>query len=124
MTTAHDDRVAEAYRAWQAASAERARWERSQLRCARCGMSEDAQHLVDVRVVTHEGEEGFADVTMLLCEDHLDGVIEVIVRLGFTDHRHGGADFLEDRHCPGYEDPPACPTPSEYGPVTVVGPAS
>lgn len=83
-------------------------------RCSRCGVTEnDAEWemLFDVRVITADGEEGFADVVQLLCNDHLIEVTEALVALGFKDHRHGGANFLEDNHCPGAERMNACPTP-------------
>lgn len=82
------------------------------LRCSRCGVTEDDEpdgFLSDVRVMTADGEEGQADVTMLLCGRDLEEVLPVLRGLGFKDHRHGGINFLEDTECPGWEK---CPTPN------------
>lgn len=72
--------------------------------CSRCGMPEfesEWGRLLDVRVVVAEGEEGFADLTQLLCDKHAGEAIDALRRLGFRDHRHGGTNLLEDRACPG-----------------------
>jgi hypothetical protein len=75
--------------------------------------------LVSVRVVVAEGEEGFADITQLLCDDHFETVQEDLIRLGFQDHRHGGINYLEDETCPGSVHMDECSTPTEYGAVTI-----
>jgi hypothetical protein len=81
--------------------------------CSRCGKprSEDAHGiLTDVQVVTADGEEGFADVTQLLCNEDLEEVLGGLRALGFKDHRHGGINYLEDDDCPGWGK---CPTPHD-----------
>lgn len=90
-------------------------------RCSRCGNSEDDQtgSLTDVRVTIANGEEGYAEIVQLVCDECLDDVSDGLRALGFSDHRHGGINFLEDGSCPGVRDMNACPTPSEYGPQLV-----
>jgi hypothetical protein len=91
-------------------------------RCSVCGMTESESGwgmFVDVRVVVAEGEEGFADITQLLCDEHLETVTKALMNLGFKDHRHGGVNYLEDSTCPGENEMDACPTPTEYGAVTI-----
>lgn len=91
-------------------------------RCSVCGIPEseaEYERLIDARVITADGEEGFADVVQLLCEDHAQAMFVGLMALGFKDHRHGGANFLEDRECPGARSMDACPTPSEYGEYVV-----
>lgn len=91
-------------------------------RCSVCGRpDEDTDELewpgfIDVRVITADGEEGFADITQLLCAEHFTEVQAALLALGFRDHRHGSTNFLEDMDCPGWGK---CPTPTEYGEVTV-----
>lgn len=76
-------------------------------RCSRCGATEDDTDemewpgLIDVRVVTAEGEEGYGDVTQLLCANCFPTVQGALHELGFKHHHHGGANFLEDEGCPG-----------------------
>lgn len=84
--------------------------------CSKCGKSSedcDWGSLIDVSVVTADGEEGFAYVTQLLCDDCLNPMLDALTSLGFVDHHHGGIDFLEDLSCCGgnnaYDN---CPTPS------------
>lgn len=120
-TTAHRIAIVslESWKVIARAAAELAIPDEPERRCSVCGMVESAtdfESLVDVRVVVANGEEGFADITQLLCDDHLPGILDGLVALGFVDHRHGGINFLEDPSCPGYRGGrEACPTPSEYG---------
>lgn len=82
--------------------------------CSVCGVPESStefDHLTDIRVIAAAGEEGFADITQLLCDEHLTLIAYALVRLGFKDHRHGGANFLEDPDCPGASRFDDCPTP-------------
>jgi hypothetical protein len=84
--------------------------------CSKCGIlySESVYgSLVDIRVMVRKGEEGHADIYMLLCDECLDPVLDGLRKLGFEDHRHGGINFLEAECVDNaYEN---CPTPSEYG---------
>lgn len=86
--------------------------------CSLCGIFEqEALYgvLVDARVIVADGEEGFADITLLLCDDCSVGVFKGLQNLGFKDHRHGGANSLEDQNCPGADRMRACPTPTDSG---------
>lgn len=92
--------------------------------CSICGISEgepDYDILGDVRVITMEGEEGYSDVTMLLCEenDHLGQITTMLKALGFMDHNHGGTSLLQDENCIRAQYDPdthlllPCPTPAD-----------
>lgn len=91
--------------------------------CSRCGSTAEDDYIgrppVDITVITADGEEGYARVTQLYCDDCFVTVIEILQGLGFVDHRHGSIDFLEDMLCPGYDDMRKCPTPTVYGDVLV-----
>lgn len=90
--------------------------------CSICG-DPDGGILTDVRVIIADGEEGYADITQLLCEEHLILMQDELPKLGFRDHRHGGINFLEDPNCPGTTGSMHdCPTPTGYGGITVPGP--
>lgn len=94
-------------------------------RCSWCGVLESESQwgiLIPVEVITNSGEEGAADVVQLLCDEHAERVHHGLTELGFRDHRHGGANFLEDEECPGYKNMDNCPTPTSYGQVIVPGP--
>lgn len=96
--------------------------EREEPGCSKCGITESESAwgtLIAIRVTTHEGEEGSADVTQLLCDECVVPVLDALHELGFIDHRHGGANFLEDEECRGYKSMHNCPTPTQWGPVTV-----
>lgn len=80
--------------------------------CIRCDNNDEFERLVDITVITSVGEEGHAEVTRYVCDDHLVDILELLVDLGFSDHRHGGINFLEDSECPGYADMHKCPTPA------------
>jgi hypothetical protein len=93
----------------------------SVLACAVCHRTEDEvefELLTDVTVVVADGEEGYSNVTLLLCIDDLAPIADGLQKLGFIDHRHGSTSTLEDRDCPGYDSMDACPTPTHYGNVT------
>lgn len=82
--------------------------------CSKCGINEEDdewQRLHDIRVVVADGEEGYANIIMLLCEECAHYMYGALISLGFYDHRHGGINFLESPYC-DYEN---CPTPSDYG---------
>lgn len=100
--------------------------------CSKCGTpEEDTPHgrLFDVQVITCEGEEGYGNVTMMLCDEQECGptIIEELIKLGFVDHKHGGTDLLQDENCIGaqyneqhYLKP--CPTPTDpYKGTYIVG---
>ena len=85
--------------------------------CSHCGVNESLTeygNLTEVRVIMAQGEEGFADIIQLLCEDGLEAIQMELLKLGFKDHRHGGVDFLEDVDCPGFEDMDKCKTPTAF----------
>lgn len=81
--------------------------------CSVCGLPENENmgYLIDATVLVADGEEGYAWIKQLLCESHFPAIQQIIIDAGFVDHRHGGMNYLEDPHCPGYEDHEACPTP-------------
>lgn len=84
--------------------------------CSICGVAEDEAvygTLIDAQTIVADGEEGFADITLLLCDECAVPVFNGLVALGFKDHRHGGANHLEDTECPGYRGG-ECPTPSDW----------
>lgn len=83
--------------------------------CSVCGTTED-MHLVPITVTVAPGEEGYAQITMLLCDQHLSIKMLQLLNLGFMDHNHGGIDYLEDLNCPGRINMNDCPTPTN-GPV-------
>jgi hypothetical protein len=94
--------------------------------CSKCGKSEEDSDwgLIDISVITADGEEGFAYVTQLVCDDCFKPLQESLIKLGFVDHRHGGINFLEDETCcNGKNAYDNCPTPSEYGQYVVLPPA-
>jgi hypothetical protein len=86
--------------------------------CHFCGMTDTENEdngfgpLTDVRVIIANGEEGFADITRWVCNDHLISVTEDLRRSGFSEHRHGGINFLEDMDCPGSRNMDDCPSPA------------
>lgn len=89
--------------------------------CAVCHRTLDEvefEMLTDVTVIVADGEEGYSNVTLLLCYEHLDPVAEALCKLGFIDHRHGSTSTLEDQNCPGHKRMEDCPTPTRYGNVT------
>jgi hypothetical protein len=89
--------------------------------CAVCGTPKEQTEwglLTDVTVVTADGQEGYSNVTLLLCDEHFRDIADGLIALGFVDHRHGSTSTLEDSSCPGYEDMEACLTPTRYGNVT------
>ena len=95
-----------------------------EIRCSKCECLEsdaDWGSLFPIEVITNAGEEGHADVIQLLCNDCFTEVVHGLIELGFKDHRHGGANFLEDIDCceNPYEN---CPTPSGYGEYYVGNP--
>lgn len=89
--------------------------------CANCGRSKDDVDyglLTDVTVIIADGEEGYSNVTLLLCDDDLVRVALGLRNLGFIDHRHGSTSTLESPNCAGYDNMDDCPTPTHYGNVT------
>ena len=86
--------------------------------CRRTADEVDYEPLTDVTVVVADGEEGYSNVTLLLCNDDLITVTGGLQDLGFIDHRHGSTSSLEDPDCPGSSDMNDCPTPTHYGNVT------
>jgi hypothetical protein len=91
--------------------------------CSLCGIEEDETEygfLGDIRVTVMDGEEGYANIVHLLCDDCLTKQVAGLRKLGFVDHRHGSTNLLEDEDCPGYiGSMHNCPTPSEYGEYVV-----
>lgn len=90
-------------------------WEEPENQCSICGINESEtgwSRLIDIRVSVSLGEEGAADITMLLCDEHFSTIQASLLYLGFADHRHGGINFLEATWCPG-ADGGVCPTPHD-----------
>jgi hypothetical protein len=114
------------HRAWRIAQleaeAERLRSQEDPvLACAVCHRTQDEVDfalLTDITVVVADGEEGYSNVTLLLCVDDLEPIARGLQALGFIDHRHGSTSTLEDIDCPGYQQMNDCPTPTHYGNVT------
>jgi hypothetical protein len=93
--------------------------------CSRCGVRESLTefgHLIDIRVIIADREEGFADITQLICDTDIRILQIKLMELGFKDHRHGSIDFLEDIECPGFEDMDKCKTPTAFGRVVIGNP--
>lgn len=88
--------------------------------CAICRITPEEinEPLTDVTVITADGEEGYSNITLLLCNDDLIHVTDELQKLGFSDHRHGSTSLLEDPDCPGFEYMESCPNPTHYGNVT------
>lgn len=90
--------------------------------CSLCGIDEedtDYGMLVDFTVVCANGEEGYSNITQLVCDDNgcLSVMQKALMTIGFRNHEHGGTCFLQDESCPGgWQN---CPTPTEYGNVIV-----
>lgn len=82
-------------------------------KCVTCGMSEDDDYLIAIRVLTNPGEEGHADETRYFCDEHLIAALAILAALGFKNHRHGGINFLEDQECPGRDRSADCPSPTD-----------
>lgn len=79
-------------------------------RCAACGKTDRENRdegfgdLIDFRMLVHEGEEGFSDVTRFFCDADLGWIAQVLVELGFGSHHHGSTTFVEadTSECGGY----------------------
>lgn len=89
--------------------------------CSRpgCGFHhwDDGAPLTPVKVEILPGEEGYAEVTQILCQQHLVEVAVVLIELGFGSHNHHGTNILDlDLECGGYGK---CPHDVEYGPEIV-----
>lgn len=96
--------------------------------CSRpgCGFHhwDDGAPLTPVKVEILPGEEGYAEVTQLLCQQHLVEVAEALINLGFGSHNHHGTNMLDSHayaplgviDCGGYGK---CSHPAEYGPEVV-----
>lgn len=72
--------------------------------CSICGIDEKESQwgmLVDFTVICARGEEGYADITQLLCDNCMPSTVHGLQALGFRDHRHGGINYLEDGSCCG-----------------------
>lgn len=93
------------------------------LHCSKCNASEEeVGWLIEVRVTTNPGEEGYSEVVMSLCDNCDTAILEGLRALGFLNHDHGGTAFLQDDSCPGgftgCEDPVA----GEHGPYYINNP--
>lgn len=85
--------------------------------CDKCKTTEDeAGYLADFTITVCESEEGYSEVRLLLCEDHMPAMCESLMELGFLSHRHGTTSSLEDVSCPGYKGGPCQWGEVEYGP--------
>lgn len=79
--------------------------------CVVCGITaEQADYgvLTDITISIAFGEEGQAIITKFVCDDHLAEYTDIFEGMGFSDHRHGGINFLEDTTCAGAENPANC----------------
>lgn len=78
---------------------------------------DDGAPLTDFRVIVLPGEEGYSDVSQLLCMQHSDEIRRKLIDLGFGSHNHHGTCTLDaEDTCGGYGK---CQTPAEYGPELV-----
>lgn len=85
--------------------------------CQTLGDDEGWPTLIHITVLTSPGEEGYAEVTQALCEEHYEIVAPALMALGFKSHNHHGTNLLDaEAECGGYGK---CPTPAEYGPELV-----
>lgn len=79
--------------------------------------------LIDITVLCSPGEEGYAEVTQLFCDEHYEEMAAALAALGFVSHNHHGTNLLDgdadwvDHRCGGYGK---CPHEVEYGPELVV----
>ena len=79
-------------------------------RCAVCGKTDQENRdgfgggLIDFQVIVHAGEEGASYVTRFFCDEHMQDVGDVLVKLGFGSHHHGSTTFVEadTSECGGY----------------------
>lgn len=79
---------------------------------------DDGAPLTDFTVTILPGEEGYSEVTQILCQEHNIEVTKVLIVLGFGSHNHHGTCTLDaQEQCGGYGK---CPTPADYGPELVV----
>lgn len=93
------------------------------LNCSGCeGSEEEVGWMIEVRVITQPGEEGYSEVVMYLCEDCDTQVIDGLKALGFVNHTHGGTAFLQDDTCPGGYANCTDPVANEYGPYVIGNP--
>lgn len=83
-----------------------------------CGVTqEDLGYLIYITVLTNPGNEGYAEVTQALCQQHYEKAADVLMELGFKSHNHHGTNLLDaEAECGGYGK---CPHPAEYGPELV-----
>ena len=81
--------------------------------CSICG-EDQGYTLSYVTVLMNPGEEGYAEVTMALCDDHSYEVAVRLQALGFQSHNHHGTNPLASDEC---EYP--CPLEAEYGPELI-----
>lgn len=93
--------------------------------CSRpgCGLHhwDDGAPLTPFTVTVLPGEEGYSEVTQILCQEHNIEVAEALIALGFGSHNHHGTCTLDANAfgtaCGGYGK---CPHPAEYGPEIVL----
>lgn len=74
---------------------------------------DDGAPLMDFTVTCSPGEEGYSEVTQLLCMAHTEMMVKELLRLGFGSHNHHGTCTLSaEDTCGGYNK---CPHPATYG---------
>ena len=78
----------------------------------------DGCPLTYVTVVTQVGEEGYGEVTQVLCNYHLRMVLDGLMLLGFVSHNHHGTQMLDDYVVCG-NCGNRCNHHTEYGPELV-----
>lgn len=81
------------------------------LRCSKCNNIDEDDYLCEVTAVTQPGEEGYSEVTLLLCQSCLIPVLDGLRALGFVNHHHGSTDFLSDDDNCSYD---SCVTPTGH----------
>lgn len=84
--------------------------------CGRTANDEGWPTLIYLTVLTSPGEEGYAEVTRVYCQEHFEIVARQLVSMGFGSHNHHGTNLLDAEVCGGYG---TCPMPAEYGPELV-----
>lgn len=90
--------------------------------CAICGADfDEGGYLIEFTVIVNHGEEGYQEVTQRRCPEHDGQMLDALRELGFVTHEHGSTTLLVAEDCPGETaSMDQCPTPTVYGPVTVL----
>lgn len=90
-------------------------------KCSKCGVKRKwviYEHLETIILCVNPHQEGYAQITMLLCDRCCTPLYEGLIDLGFKNHDHGSTSSFDDQDCPGYEDLDLCPEYNEDDPHT------